>query len=228
MAFEGLRTDCKRGLKFLVPVAFTFAIVIYAFSEIDSFFGGLIKKIIGEDDYLTGMGIAVGFVVIFIFSILVGKAITNFITGWFFSLVERIMERLPLVKWIFNSLRNAAEYFIPTEKKKMFKPVSVPILVRVLGSDGKAEEVPVIVGFFVTRDDAELKELFGLDEDSSVTYHQQLGNIGGPWFVWPTRVLRDINMTPLNALAFYWSGGATGPGGSRNAITNATAPQKKR
>ena len=71
----------------------------------------LIRPVIG-DFYLPGLGIALGAVVIVALGFLVSMPITARLV----SLIELPFTNLPVVKSIYSSLKNFADYFSPHEQ----------------------------------------------------------------------------------------------------------------
>lgn len=114
-----------KGLIVVLPITLTFYLLIWASYKIESLFGSTLEMIIGKWLYIPGLGIVVSLVFIF----LVGLLVNNYITGRFFSWLTRTLEKVPLIKVIYNPLKDLMA-LIPgrsSEKDKPQRVVLVPL-----------------------------------------------------------------------------------------------------
>ena len=114
-----------KGLIVVLPITLTFYLLIWASYKIESLFSATLQRIIGEWLYIPGLGIVVS--VIFIF--LVGLLVNNYITGRFFSWLTSTLEKVPLIKVIYNPLKDLMA-LIPgrsADKDKPQRVVLVPL-----------------------------------------------------------------------------------------------------
>ena len=103
------------GLIVILPTSATIYFVYLIFIKIDGLFN---FKIPGIGFLITlGLILVVGFIASNIFT----KGLTN--------LLEKIFSRLPLVKLIYNSIKDLIEAFVG-DKKKFNKPVLVKSIKR--------------------------------------------------------------------------------------------------
>ena len=102
-----LGTIFKRGLLAVAPLAVTLALIQWLFSTLEGVFSVPIKAIIGSEHYFRGMGIMVALVFIF----LVGTIINNWIVQKISLLGESILNKIPLVKTLYNSIGEMMSYF---------------------------------------------------------------------------------------------------------------------
>ena len=185
-----LRTLAKyfvRGLIVVAPIAVCALAVSWVFKEIDTWINVeplLNRKVPGAGVVLTAIAILV-----------VGFLASNFVTRWMFLALEDLLERTPLVKLVYTSLKDIVGAFVG-EKKKFDRPVLVALTP---GGDVST------IGF-VTR--GALTEL-GLADHVAV-YVPQAYNIGGNVVVVPKVRVKPLAADPSRVMTFIVSGGVTG------------------
>ena len=176
-----------RGLIIVVPIAVTAIAVRWMFVEIDTWINVerlLNRKVPGAGLVLTAVAIT-----------LVGFLASNFATRWVFLALEDLLERTPLVKLVYTSLKDIVGAFVG-EQKKFNRPVLVAL--------ARGGDVATIG--FVTR--SGLAEL-GLAEHVAV-YVPQAYNIGGNVVVVPSDRVTPLDADPAKVMTFIVSGGVTG------------------
>ncbi len=190
-----LRTLAKyflRGLIVVAPIAVTAIAVSWVFREIDTWINVerlLNRKVPGAGIVLTAIAIT-----------FIGFLASNYVTRWMFLALEDLLERTPLVKLVYTSLKDIVGAFVG-EKKKFDKPVLVALT--------KGSDVSTIG--FVTR--TGLAEL-GLADHVAV-YVPQAYNIGGNVVVVPADRVKPLDADPAKVMTFIVSGGVTGELGER-------------
>jgi len=176
-----------RGLIVVAPIAVSAIAVSWVFREIDTWINVeplLNRKIPGAGVVLTAIAI-----------LLVGFLASNYVTRWMFLALEDLLERTPLVKLVYTSLKDIVGAFVG-ETKKFDRPVLVALTA--------AGDVATIG--FVTR--AALTEL-GLAGHVAV-YVPQAYNIGGNVVVVPSERVTPLAADPSKVMTFIVSGGVTG------------------
>jgi uncharacterized membrane protein len=168
------------GLIVVLPTAATIYFVYLIFIKIDGLFN---FKIPGIGFLITlGLILVVGFIASNIFT----KGITN--------LLERIFSRLPLVKLIYNSIKDLIEAFVG-DKKKFNKPVLV-----------KATEGDIELLGFITEENLEL-----LGEKNKVAvYIPQAYNFAGNLIIVPSSNVKLVNAGAEEIMTFIVTGGLSG------------------
>lgn len=134
-----------KGLIVVLPITLTFYLLIWASYKIESLFGSTLEWLIGKWLYIPGLGIVVTLVFIF----MVGLLVNNYFTGRFFKWLTDTLEKVPLIKVIYNPLKDLMA-LIPgksSDKDKLQKVVLVPFEpmgVEVLGLVTREEldEIP--------------------------------------------------------------------------------------
>lgn len=172
-----------RGCLALVPVAATLYILWAVIKATDTLVGVSIPGL--------GLVVAIGLIT------LVGFLLSNVIGRKIYSLFDHLMERLPLVKLLYTSIRDLIQTFVG-DKKTIGQPVSVRL------SPGSESRVLGLL----TRDD--LGPL-GLPNHVAV-YLPQAYNIGGQVLAVHRDNIERISASPSEMLAFMMSGGASGFG----------------
>ena len=112
-----------KGLIVVLPITLTFYLLIWASYKIESLFGSSIEWLIGTWLYIPGLGIAVTLVFIF----LVGLLVNNYFTGRFFSWLTNTLEKVPLIKVIYNPLKDLMA-LIPGRSSEKSNPQRVVLV----------------------------------------------------------------------------------------------------
>jgi uncharacterized membrane protein len=181
------------GLLFMVPIALTLYIFYVLFIKID----GLLKIPI------PGVGIipGVGFFATILLIVLVGFLVSNFLTKKLFVYLDRVLNRLPLVKLLYGSVKDLLNAFVG-DKKSFNKPVLVKF-----SDTGHAHAM----GFITS----ESLGNFGLDEYVAV-YVPQSYNFAGQLLVFPREQVRLLDSNSADMMTFIVSGGVAGNQGVSN------------
>jgi uncharacterized membrane protein len=182
-----------QGLLFVVPAAVTFYFVYLAIIWIDNLIPIHVHIPVPgiEDKDIPGLGILVIFAVI----TLLGYIGTRFVRNPFFLMFEGLMERTPLLKVIYSSVKDLVEAFVG-EKKRFTQPVLVTV-----------NHNPVIqrVGF-VTGDD--LREL-GLGKEKLAVYLPFSYGFNGQLMILDSTQVQKIDASGTEMMKFVISGGVT-------------------
>jgi uncharacterized membrane protein len=182
-----------QGLLFVVPIVATFWVLINAILWIDNL---LPFKITVTVPWLEKVSIpGLGLLAIFIFVTIVGYLGSRYIQNPLFSLMEHAIERTPLIKVIYSSVKDLIKAFVG-EKKSFNKPVLVK-----LASEGDTYRVG-----FVTRSD--LTHL-GLTGGEVAVYLPFSYGFNGQLVIVPKENVKPINVTGTEMMKFVISGGVT-------------------
>jgi uncharacterized membrane protein len=100
-----------RGLITFLPLAITVYVLVIFITWTERTAMQMLRPLTG-DFYLPGLGIALGALVI----LALGMLMSMHITGKLLSYVELPFTNLPVVKSIYSSLKNFADYFAPHEQ----------------------------------------------------------------------------------------------------------------
>tara|TARA_B100000902_G_scaffold392836_1_gene445895 strand:+ start:5646 stop:6209 length:564 start_codon:yes stop_codon:yes gene_type:complete len=155
-----------QGLLYIVPIIVTLYVVYWTFKKIDSIL----------PFQFPGLGI----IVIVSLIVLIGYLGSSIIVSPLNSLFQRILEKAPLIKIIYSSVKDLMSTFIG--KKKGFKQA---VFVKIFDNSSIER-----IGFITNED---LKEL-NINEERVLVYIPHSYNFSGNLFV-----VKKKNITPINA-----------------------------
>ena len=174
-----------RGLLVFAPVALTIALIVWVFTGLDRLLRNLLQV------EIPGLGLAITLGVIF----LIGVLTSNLIGRRFVACIDRLFNRVPLVKMLYGSLKDLIEAFAG-DKKRFDRPVIARIA---------AGASACVVGF-VTRDD--LARL-GLSDYIAV-YLPQSYNFAGNVVLFPKDAVTALPIPTAEAMTFIVSDDVAG------------------
>ncbi len=175
-----IATYFLRGLVLTVPAAVTLWVCWLILSTVDGWLGIDIP--------------GVGFVVTIAAITLIGFLGTNFLWNRVMEEVERLLDRLPFVRILYNATKDLLDAFVG-EKRRFDRPVIVA-----LSSDGAVRTL----GFITQPTLAQL----GLPGDVAV-YFPQSYNFAGQLALVPASRVTPLDAVSSDVLAFIVSGGVT-------------------
>ena len=114
-----------QGLLFVAPIAITLAVCFWIFQKIDRPTQAVVERVFGEP--IRGMGFLVSVVVGFAFVTFVGFLSSNIVTRSLLGWIDGLLERFPLVKLLYSSLKDLIGAFVG-DKKKFDRPVKVELV----------------------------------------------------------------------------------------------------
>ncbi|NTE01984.1 DUF502 domain-containing protein [Agrobacterium tumefaciens] len=182
-----------KGLLIVVPIAVSIFIVIWAVTTVDSWLN--VNNILGvnpqtgESRNIPGLGLLTVLTII----LLAGIFVTNLVTEPMYNWFQRIMQRLPLINFIYSSIKDLTEAFVGDEKK-----FNHPVLVEVEGGLKK-------IGFLTQND------LHKLDLPDDVAVYFPLSySFAGQLCIVKREKVKDLNMSAAEAMKLVVSGGVSG------------------
>jgi len=182
-----------KGLLIVVPIAVSIFIVIWAVTTVDSWLNvnnilGVNPKT-GESRNIPGLGLLTVLTIILMAGIFVTNLVTEPMYNWF----QRMMKRLPLLNFIYSSIKDLTEAFVGDEKK-----FNHPVLVEVEGGLKK-------IGFLTQN------SLTKLDLPDEVAVYFPLSySFAGQLCIVKREKVRDLNMSAADAMKLVVSGGVSG------------------
>ncbi|MDN5288399.1 MAG: putative rane protein [Mucilaginibacter sp.] len=182
-----------KGLLVVVPIGLALFLIYWAVSTIDKALN--LSDVLGVDKegkhiYIPGLGILNVVVVILIAGILVTNVVTDPIKRWF----NRWLNRLPLIKFLYSSIKDLTEAFVGEEKK-----FNEPVLVEVNEFGLKK------IGFIVQKDLASLN----LPGEVAV-YLPYSYSFAGQVIIIPSDKVKPIDKSAADMMKFVISGGVSG------------------
>ena len=178
-----------QGLLYIAPLSIT-AFIIYS---VFTFLDGLSQKLIVQffDIHIPGLGV----LTLLIFLIFVGILGKTFIALPLKLVFKKIIDSIPLLKFIYSAFNDLFSAFVGKEKK-----FNQPVLVKVnLNSD--LEKLG-----FITEENLEL-----IDEKNKVAvYFPHSYNFSGELFIVPRANIKSLNVNSSDVMKFIVSAGLTG------------------
>lgn len=127
-----------RGLVVILPITLTIAVVAWLATAAENYLGGLIRELLPGWKYWPGLGIFLGVLIVFAAGLLVHDPVTR----WLLARVDELLERIPIVKTIYLSIRDIAAYMSQDPNKGFRQVVAVRIQDMRLIGFVTAEELP--------------------------------------------------------------------------------------
>ena len=91
-----------KGLIVVLPITLTFYLLYWASAKAEGIFGSIVQWAVGKELYWPGTGIILTLLFIF----LVGLLAHGYVTGRVFRWVTNQLEQFPLIKVIYNPLKD--------------------------------------------------------------------------------------------------------------------------
>lgn len=189
-----------QGLIVVLPIAITFALLFWLATILEAMLGGLVRLFIPAERYINGFGVLAGIVLIFA----AGAMMQMWVTRQLLARAEALMERIPVIKSIYGTIRDLAKVVAKNGKGEQFqKVVTIAISnnIRLMG--------------FVTREDAtELSDGSGIPEETVGVYLPMSYQIGGYTAFVPRSAIQRIDMSVEDAMRFVFSAGMSSGNGN--------------
>ncbi|MBN2446612.1 MAG: DUF502 domain-containing protein [Phycisphaerae bacterium] len=180
------------GLAAVLPVTVTLYVLYWLGSTAEAFLGRGLKLLIPGSLYWPGMGVVAGLVLVFVIGVLMNAWLFRKVFRW----GERLMERIPLVKALYGSVRDLMGFFSGSDKKTMRKAVMVTV-----------GNTPVrLIGFITREEFGDLPAGIGGDETVAV-YLPMSYQIGGFTTMVPRSAVQPIDMSIEQAMRFAVTAG---------------------
>lgn len=183
-----------QGLIAIVPVVLTVYILYWLAVSAESVLGKAMRLILPERLYLPGMGLLAGFLVILAIGILLKMWLFRKLFQW----AESSIEKLPLVKSIYTSIRDVTGFFDSSKNQKFNKVVMVTMI----------DEKMKIMGL-VTREEFEGLPLAMYKDDKVAVYLPWSYQIGGFTVMVSKSRLEPIDLSVEEALKFMLTAGVS-------------------
>lgn len=180
------------GIKAFVPIAMTLGIVIWLLGILESFFGRFIQYFIPHQYYFKGLGILLGIVFIYFIGILVNA----WVVKWAYDFAERIVQKIPGIKTIYNAIQDLVNFFDKSHKSDQQQAVLIDLPI------GK------VVGF-ITRDSMSDLPLAAHAENKVLVYIPLSYQIGGLAVVVARDSLIPLKWPADQVMSFILTAGMT-------------------
>ncbi len=177
-----------QGVLLVAPVAIVIYIVYSIFVSVDGWLARNFETLIGFN--IPGLGILISFIFLTILGFIAETALIRPLQ----KILQRLIERIPVLNLLYSSLNDLFSAFVGKEKK-----FNVPVKVLF-----NAENNLWKMGF-VTR---ETMESVGNKELSAV-YFPHSYNFSGELYLVPSEQIKKLDISPAEAMKFIVSGGVT-------------------
>jgi uncharacterized membrane protein len=185
-----------QGLVAMLPAILTLYIIYWLVRSAETVVGALLKLLLPDGWYLPGMGLMTGLVVTFLF----GLALNAFLVRRLLGLSERLMNRIPLVKTLYGSLKEFIGFFTAKRESQLSQVVTIELDVG---------GTPLRLIGFVTRSDfSDLPAGIGGDGEIAV-YIPMSYQIGGYTVIVPRSAVKPVDISIHRAMGFVVTGGMT-------------------
>lgn len=190
--FSALFRYFVKGLLVVLPLGAAFFLVFWAFSSVDDALNlsdkFLINPETGAPLYVPGLGI----LSVILFILIIGFIVTYLITEPIYNWFNRWLNKLPIFKFIYSSIKDLTEAFVGDDKK-----LNEPVLVEDMHGFKR-------IGFLTQKD----MSSFGMKGEVAVYF---------PWsysFAGQVVIVKADRVTPLKissaqAMKFIVSGGVS-------------------
>jgi uncharacterized membrane protein len=191
--FGALLNYFVKGLLIVVPLGVALFLIFWAVSKVDSALN--LSDVMwvnskGQPLYIPGLGILNVVIIIMVAGVLVTNVITQPIKNWF----SRWLDRLPLFKFLYSSIKDLTEAFVGEEKK-----FNEPVIVEMNDFGLKR------IGFLVKKD------LATIDLPGEVAvYFPNSYAFAGIVVVISADKVKPINRSASEVMKFVVSGGVSG------------------
>ena len=190
--FNALLRYFAKGLLVVVPLSAAFFLVFWAFSSVDDALNLSEKFLVNPNDgkplYIPGLGILSVVIIILLAGVIGTYLITEPIYNWF----NRWINRIPVLKFIYSSIKDLTEAFVGDDKK-----LSEPVLVE--DAHGFKR-----IGFLTQKD----MSAFSLEGEVAVYFPLSYSFAGQVYIVKADRV-KPLHISSAQAMKFIVSGGVS-------------------
>ena len=177
------------GILYIAPLGLTIYIIYSIFTFID---GSLQKLLIRFIDFeIPGLG----FFTLLLFLILVGFLGKTIITRPIKLIINKTLNKIPVLKFLFSALNDLFSAFVGNEKK-----FDQPVLVKV-NLISNLEKIG-----FITEENLELLN----EKDKVAVYFPHSYNFSGELFIVPKASIKSLNISSSDAMKFILSAGLAG------------------
>lgn len=186
-----------RGLGIVLPIALTIYLVVWAAQAAEALLKPLALLFMPDDAYIPGSGLVLAIVLVY----LAGLLVQIFVIRWLLRLGQRILERTPLVKSIYNALNDFVSYVSRRPSEDASRVVSV-----------RLENDVSVIGFITDPNPTKLRAE-GDPTDRVAVYLPMSYQVGGYTLLLPRERLRPLNLGVEDAMRLVLTAGvANRPG----------------
>lgn len=188
------------GILTIVPIILVIYVIYKTFLFLDGLLGNTLRPYLRED-YIPGFGLLTTIILITV----LGWLSTKYISGKIIRLIDRLLEKIPVVKTIYSVIKDTVQSFLGD--KKSFSKVA---LVIIPGTEMRS------IGFITSE---QLEDFYSPLKNHVAVYIPQTFQVAGFTFLLPKEQVEIIDVKPEDAMKFILSGGMTTS--SKQKVENA-------
>ncbi|MGE0580599.1 MAG: DUF502 domain-containing protein [Steroidobacteraceae bacterium] len=179
-----------KGLVAILPIGLTVYLIYWLGVTTETLLSGPIRWFVPDREYVPGMGLVAGFIVLFI----VGLLVNAYVVRRSMHVVESLVMRVPVVKTVYGALRDVTKLVNTSGRKSELERVVM------------VEFGPGRVMGFVTQEHATLPGS-GTNDDLVAVYLPMSYQIGGYTVYLPRSRIEPIDLTVEAAMRVVLTGG---------------------
>ncbi|MES2800999.1 MAG: DUF502 domain-containing protein [Bdellovibrionota bacterium] len=107
------------GLVAFLPIALSVYVLTIGVSLIENMFGQFLRQVLPAGTYIPGFG----FLATLAFILMLGFLVDNYLTATFFSRVQEKLREVPLIKIVYNPLRDLMNLFAKGQQQQTMQKV---------------------------------------------------------------------------------------------------------
>jgi uncharacterized membrane protein len=185
-----------KGLLAILPAVVTIYLVFWLCEQAEAVLGAGIAHVLPERWYVPGMGLVAGAGLVMV----IGLLMQGWVFRWVFGLGERLLERMPLVKSIYGSVKDMTMLFRQTSEEKQLNQV---VLVDITDAFR-------LVGFVTREDVSDLPSPFQIgDEETVGVYLPMSYQLGGFTVFLPSSMIKPVDMSVEEGMRFALTAGVS-------------------
>ena len=192
------------GLLVVTPVWGTILVLKTLFVTVDSILGNMLSDIVTEDYYVPGLGILTLVILIF----LAGMMATNFLGGRLYKRWEEFLDRVPIVRGIYATLKSMMDILSFKQREKYDKVVMIQF---------PKDDNYVLA--FVTGETREEVQSLAPEPLVHVYVPTSPNPTSGYFLLVPEREVQSVDMSVEEAMKLIVSGGLYSSGKSMGVPT---------
>jgi uncharacterized membrane protein len=201
-----------RGLVLILPLAITIYLLVWLARILESALGGLLKAALPEKGYfryIPGMGLLAGIALIFLLGFLLQSGYFRRLWRW----AERQVESIPLVRLVYNSVKEVISYVGGAQTTAAQSVVMVTLQdgVRMVG--------------LVTREN--MKGVAEGGENEVAVFLPWSYQVGGITVLVPRSRITPLDMTVEQGFRFAFTAGVSGSTKAENSKAASEAESSK-
>lgn len=189
-----------KGVATVLPVGLTLYLIYWLGISVEKVFRPILTSVLPDQYYIPGMGVITGFVLLFA----IGLAVNAWVVRRMFQYGDELLERIPLIKSVYGTLRDFTEYIFVAGQHHKGQPV-------VLVKFGDAR----LIGILTSENVDEIPVADQL-EDMVAVYFPMSYQIGGYTVYIPRSHIEILDMRLEDAMRDIITAGLSKKGSGKN------------